>query len=163
MVWYFALGVRCVGLVGGVWVRGPARAGDEVSDYRRWPVVEYRLLRSEAMGYASSQALQGLSFHARPDGAGSFEIRCKGVAVMEVENAPARVLLRMPSDALARAPDIARPLEIFQHWLVADSSHAAVLGERSAPSRLQAQLRPVAAGVPPLDRWLPGWLAHGLR
>jgi hypothetical protein len=154
--WYFALAVLCVGLAGAVWMQWPAPAGDEVSAYRKLPVVEYRLLRSEAMGYASSQALQGLSFHARPDGAGSFEIRCKGVAVMEVENAPARVLLRMPAGALTRAPDVARLLESFQQWLVEEPGHAGSMGERSEPSWLEARLRDVVEGVPPGERCVFG-------
>ncbi|WP_313050638.1 cold-shock protein [Stenotrophomonas cyclobalanopsidis] len=154
--WYFALAVLCVGLAGAVWMQWPAPASDEVSAYRKLPVVEYRLLRSEAMGYASSQALQGLSFHARADGAGSFEIRCKGVAVMAVENAPARVLLRMPSDALTRAPDVSRLLESFQQWLVEEPSHARLVGERGEPSWLEARLRDVVEGVPPAERCVFG-------
>jgi len=155
--WVFALAVLGLGLAGALWMHA-LPAGEEVSAYRKLSFVEYRVLRGDAMAYAASQAYQGFSFHSRPDGAGSFEIRCRGVVVMEVENGPARVLLRMPSDALKRAPDIARLLELFQHWMVEDSSHARLLDERGEPRWLQAWLRHVVEGVPRRERCLPwGW------
>lgn len=60
----------------------------------------------------------------------SFEIRCKGVLVLDVENAPSRVLIRMPADARWRAPDIERLRISFERWLDLHQSQGRLLVER---------------------------------
>lgn len=77
--------------------------------------------------------------HARHAGATSFEIRCKGAVVMDVENAPSRVLIRMPADARWRAPDIERLRISFERWLDLHQSQGRLLVESAGHSWVEAR------------------------
>lgn len=154
--WYFAVALVCGTLAGAVWMHWPAPTDDEVTAYRKLPVLDYRMLRMDAMAYAQTQVNQGLAFHARPDGTDSFEIRCKGVIVLAVENAPGEVVLHRPSNALRRAPDIVRLMDSFQRLLVLDPRQERLAAKRDEPSWLEAQLRRITERVPGPERCVFG-------
>lgn len=152
--WRFALALLGVGFAGAVWMHWPAPAGDVVSAYRKLPVMHYRMVQTDAMVFAEAKAYQGLRFVPRTDGTGSFEIRCKGVPVLVVENTPARVLVRLPADGLRRAPDVAWLLDTQRLWLVPEPGNAAVGGMRGKPSWWEARWREVVERVPRRQRCL---------
>lgn len=54
------------------------------------------MLHRNAPGFVAAKADEGFELHAQHAGATSFEIRCKAVLVIDVENASSRVLIRMP-------------------------------------------------------------------
>lgn len=85
----------CIALIGAVWAEWPEPAGDQVWAYQKLQPVDYRLLHSDALGFVTAKADEGFELHTRYAGVTSFEIRCKGVLVMDVENAPSRVLIRL--------------------------------------------------------------------
>src|SRR2546427_322255 len=89
----------CASIMGAVWVGWPEPAGDQVWAYQKLQPVDYRLLHSDALGFVTAKAQEGFELRTRYAGTTSFEIRCKGVLVLDVENAPSRVLIRMPADA----------------------------------------------------------------
>jgi len=101
--------------------------------------ADYRLLHSDALGFVSAKAHEGFELHTRHTRATSFEIRCKGVLVMDVENAPSRVLIRMPADARWRAPDIERLRVSFERWLDLHQSQGRLLVESAGPSWVEAR------------------------
>ena len=107
----------CASIMAAVWMGWPEPAGDQVWAYQKLRPADYRLLHSDALGFVTAKAHEGFELHARHAGATPFEIRCKGVLVMEVENAPSRVLIRMPADARWRAPDIERVRIRLERWM----------------------------------------------
>jgi len=74
--------------------------------------------------------------------------------VMDVENAPSRVLIRMPADARWRAPDIERLRISFERWLDLHQSQGRLLVESAGPSWAEAWLRRFGAAVPDGQRCL---------
>jgi len=88
-----AAAVMCIAVIGAMWMEWPEPAGDQVWAYQKLQPADYRLLRSDALGFVTAKAHEGFELHARHAGATSFEIRCKGVVVIDVENAPSRVLI----------------------------------------------------------------------
>lgn len=86
----------------------------------------------------------------------SFEIRCKGVLVLDVENAPSRVLIRMPADARWRAPDIERLRISFERWLDLHQSEGRLLVESAGPSWVEAWLGRFNGAMPDEQRCLSG-------
>ena len=73
---------------------------------------------------------------------------------MDVENAPSRVLIRMPADARWRAPDIERLRISFERWLFVQQSEGRVLVERAGPSWVEAWLGRFEGSVPDEQRCL---------
>jgi hypothetical protein len=129
----------CIAIIGAMWVEWPEPAGDQVWAYQKLQPADYRLLHSDALGFVTAKAHEGFELHARHAGATSFEIRCKGVLVMDVENAPSRVLIRMPADARWRAPDIERLRISFERWLDLHQSQGRLLVESAGPSWVEAR------------------------
>lgn len=129
----------CIAVIGAMCVEWPEPAGDQVWAYQKLQPADYRLLHSDARGFVTAKADEGFELHARHAKATSFEIRCKGVLVMEVENAPSRVLIRMPADARWRAPDIERLRSSFERWLDLHQSQGKLLVESAGPSWVEAR------------------------
>jgi hypothetical protein len=143
----------------------PEPAGDQVWAYQKLRPADYRLLHSDALGFVTAKAHEGFELHARHAGATSFEIRCKGVLVMDVENAPSRVLIRMPADARWRAPDIERLRTSFERWLDLHQSQGRLLVESAGPSWVEARLGRLDRSVPDDQRCVfrdPGHPSAGI-
>ena len=138
----------CASIMAAVWMGWPEPAGDQVWAYQKLRPADYRLLHSDALGFVTAKAHEGFELHARHAGATSFEIRCKGVLVMDVENAPSRVLIRMPADARWRAPDIERLRTSFERWLDLHQSQGRLLVESAGPSWVEARLGRLDSSVP---------------
>ncbi|WP_329772611.1 cold-shock protein [Stenotrophomonas maltophilia] len=138
----------CIAVIGAMWVEWPEPASDQVWAYQKLQPADYRLLHSDALGFVTAKALEGFELHTRHAGATSFEIRCKGVLVMDVENAPSRVLIRMPADARWRAPDIERLRTSFERWLDLHQSQGRLLVESAGPSWVEARLGRLDSSVP---------------
>ncbi|HGM6933143.1 cold-shock protein [Stenotrophomonas maltophilia] len=138
----------CIAVIGAMWVEWPEPAGDQVWAYQKLQPADYRLLHSDALGFVTAKAHEGFELHARHARATSFEIRCKGVVVMDVENAPSRVLIRMPADARWRAPDIERLRISFERWLDLHQSQGRLLVESAGPSWVEARLGRLDRSVP---------------
>lgn len=144
----------CIAVIAAMWMEWPEPAVDQVWAYQKLQPADYRLLHSHARGFVTAKAHEGVELHARHAGATSFEIRCKGVLVMDVENAPSRVLIRMPADARWRAPDIERLRISFERWLDLHQSQGRLLVESAGPSWAEAWLRRFGAAVPDGQRCL---------
>ncbi len=84
----------------------------------------------------------------------------RGVLVMDVENTPSRVLIRMPADARWRAPDIERLRTSFERWLDLHQSQGRLLVESAGPSWVEARLGRFDGLVPDEQRCLLGGPAH---
>ncbi|MBH1540185.1 cold-shock protein [Stenotrophomonas maltophilia] len=138
----------CASIMAAGWMGGPEPAGDQGWAYQKLRPADYRLLHSDALGFVTAKAHEGFELHARHAGATSFEIRCKGVLVMDVENAPSRVLIRMPADARWRAPDIERLRTSFERWLDLHQSQGRLLVESAGPSWVEARLGRLDRSVP---------------
>ncbi|EKT4087163.1 cold-shock protein [Stenotrophomonas maltophilia] len=138
----------CASIMAAVWMGWPEPAGDQVWVYQKLRPADYRLLHSDALGFVTAKAHEGFELHARLAGATSFEIRCKGVLVMDVENVPSRVLIRMPADARWRAPDIERLRFSFERWLDLHQSQGRLLVESAGPSWVEARLGRLDRSVP---------------
>lgn len=146
----------CASIMGAVWVGWPEPAGDQVWAYQKLQPADYRLLHSDAQGFVTAKAQEGFELHTRYTGVTSFEIRCKGVLVLDVENAPSRVLIRMPADALQRAPDIERLRISFERWLFVQQSEGRVLVDSAGPSWIEARLKRFDGSMPDKQRCLFG-------
>ncbi|HDS1826828.1 TPA: cold-shock protein [Stenotrophomonas maltophilia] len=144
----------CAAITVAVWMGWPEPAGDQVWAYQKLRPADYRMLHSQALGFVAAKAREGFELHARHVGATSFEIRCKRVLVMDVENAPSRVLIRMPADARWRAPDIERLRISFERWLLVQQIEGRVLVERAGPSWVEAWLGRFEGSVPDEQRCL---------
>ncbi|WP_414497040.1 cold-shock protein [Stenotrophomonas maltophilia] len=138
----------CASIMGAVWAGWPEPAGDQVWAYQKLQPADYRLLHSDALGFVTAKAQEGFELRTRYAGTTSFEIRCKGVLVLDVENAPSRVLIRMPADARWRAPDIERLRASFERWLDLHQSEGRLLVERAEPSWVEARLGRLDRSVP---------------
>ena len=143
-----AAAAACIVLIGAMWAGWPEPAGEQVWAYQKLRPADYRLLHSDALGFVTAKADEGFELHTRYAGATSFEIRCKGVLVMDVENAPSRVLIRMPADAWWRAPDIERLRISFERWLDLHQSQGQLLVESAGPSWLEARFGRFSGEVP---------------
>lgn len=141
-----AAAVMCIAVIGAVWAAWPEPAGDQVWAYQKLQPADYRLLHSDALGFVTAKAHEGFELRTRYAGVTSFEIRCKGVLVLEVENAPSRVLIRMPADARWRAPDIERLRISFESWLDLHQSEGRLLVESAGPSWVEAWLGRLGRG-----------------
>ncbi|MBM9912913.1 MULTISPECIES: cold-shock protein [Stenotrophomonas] len=154
------LGLAVVALCGvlavAVWMHWPEPAGEQVWAYQTLHEVDYRLLRGDALGFVTAKTQEGFELHTRYSEATYFEIRCKGVRVMVVENASSRVLIRIPTDALRRAPDIARLHANVPRWLDHDQSHDLLLVSPDEPSWFLTVLRRLFERVPRKDRCVLG-------
>ncbi|HHA2976304.1 TPA: cold-shock protein [Stenotrophomonas maltophilia] len=155
-----AAAVVCIAVIGAMWVEWPEPAGDQVWAYQKLRPADYRLLHSDALGFVTAKAYEGFELYARHAGATSFEIRCKGVLVMDVENAPSRVLIRMPADARWRAPDIERLRSSFERWLDLHQSQGRLLVESAGPSWVEARFGHFDGLVPDEQRCLFGGPGH---
>lgn len=142
----------CTAITVAVWMGLPEPAGDQVWAYQKLRPADYRMLHSEALGFVAAKAREGFELHARHVGATSFEIRCKGVLVMDVENAPSRVLIRMPADARLRSPDIEQLRISFERWLLVQQIEGRLLVERAGPSWAEAWLGRFTGLVPDEQR-----------
>lgn len=149
-----AAATMCTAVIGAVWAGWPEPAGDRVWAYQKLQPADYRLLYSDALGFVTAKADEGFELHAHHAGATSFEIRCKGVLVMDVENAPTRVLIRLPGDAQWRAPDIERLRLSFEHWLDLHQSKGRLLVERAGPSWAEKRFGRFTGSVPDAQRCL---------
>ncbi|CAH0196203.1 cold-shock protein [Stenotrophomonas lactitubi] len=150
----FAPAAACIVLIGAMWAGWPEPAGEHVWAYQKLRPADYRLLHSDALGFVTAKADEGFELHTRYAGVTSFEIRCKGVLVMDVENAPSRVLIRVPADALTRAPDIERLRLSFERWLDLHQSKGRLLVESARPSWLEARFGRFGGAVPDQQRCL---------
>lgn len=148
----FAAAAACIVLISAMWAGWPEPAGDQVWAYQKLQPADYRLLHSDALGFVTAKADEGFELHTRYAGVTSFEIRCKGVRVLAVENASPRVVIRIPTDALRRAPDIAYLHANFRRWLSQDPSRARLLAAPDEPSWFEARLRSVLGRVPRKQR-----------
>ncbi|MNV08613.1 hypothetical protein D3C71_990800 [compost metagenome] len=155
-----AAAVACIVLIGAMWAGWPEPAGEQVWAYQKLRPADYRLLHSDALGFVTAKADEGFALHTRYAGVTSFEIRCKGVLVMDVENAPSRVLIRMPADALWRAPDIERLRLSFERWLEYHKSPGRLLVESATPSWLEARFGRFSGAGPEGQRCLLGTAGH---
>ncbi len=138
----------CIAVIGAMWVEWLEPAGDQVWAYQKLQPADYRLLHSDALGFVTAKAHEGSELHARHAGATSFEIRCKGVRVLAVENASPRVVIRIPTDALRRAPDIAHLHANFRRLLSQAPNRARLLWASDEPSWLGARLHSALGRVP---------------
>lgn len=155
-------GAVCIAVIGVVWAAWPKPAVDQVWAYQKLQQADYRLLHSDALGFVTAKAQEGFELHTRYAGTTSFEIQCKGVVVLDVENAPSRVLIRMPADALQRAPDIERLRLSFERWLDLHQNQGQLLVESAGPSWVEAWFGRFTGSVPkgeqclleaPVRRW----------
>ena len=156
----FAAAAACIVLIGAMWAGWPEPAGEQVWAYQKLRPADYRLLHSDALGFVTAKADEGFELHTRYAGVTSFEIRCKGVLVMDVENAPSRVLIRMPANALWRAPDIERLRISFDRWLVYHQSQGLLLMEGAGPSWIEARFGRFIESVTDQQRCLLGGAGH---
>ncbi len=150
----------CAAITVAVWMGWPEPAGDQVWAYQKLRPADYRMLHSEALGFVAAKTDEGFELYARHVGATSFEIRCKGVLVMDVENAPSRVLIRMPADARWRSPGIERLRISFERWLLVQQIEGRLLVERAGPSWVEARFGPFTGLVPDEQRCLLGAPGH---
>ncbi|CAM0120612.1 putative cold shock protein [Stenotrophomonas maltophilia] len=79
---------------------------------------------------------------------------------MEVENAPSRVLIRMPADARWRAPNIERLRISFERWLDLHQSQGRLLVESAGPSWVEARFGRFNGLVQDEQRCLLGARGH---
>lgn len=145
-----------IAVIGAMWVEWPEPAGDQLWAYQKLQPADYRLLHSDARGFVTAEAHEGVELHARHAEATSFEIRCKGVVVMEVENAPSRVLIRMPADARWRAPDIELLRIGFERWLDLHQSQGRLLVESAGPPWVEERFGRFNGAMPDEQRCLSG-------
>ncbi|MBN5049560.1 cold-shock protein [Stenotrophomonas maltophilia] len=155
-----AAAVACIVLISAMWAGWSEPAGDQVWAYQKLRPADYRLLHSHALGFVTAKADEGFELHTRYAGVTSFEIRCKGVLVMDVENAPSRVLIRMPANALWRAPDIERLRLSLERWLDYHQSQGQLLVESAGPSWVEARFGRFIESVTDQQRCLLGGAGH---
>lgn len=156
MKYGLAAAAVCAAITVAVWMGLPEPAGDQVWAYQKLRPADYRLLYSDALGFVAAKADEGFELYTRHAEATSFEIRCKGVVVMDVENVPSRVLIRLPADARWRAPDIELLRGSFERWLDLHQSEGRLLMERAGPSWVEARFGRFDGLVPDEQRCLSG-------
>lgn len=153
----FAAGVAVCGVFAAVvWLHWPDAMSDRVWAYEPLHQVNHRLLRGDAQGFVAAKAEQGYALRRRHGGGTSFQVLCKGVRVLDVTIAPSRVVMRMPADALWRAPDVEHLRVSLHQWLQHGQGRRQWLVAQREPTWLQMRVR--GAGVPPVngERCLPG-------
>lgn len=133
----FTAVAACIALFGTVWAAWPAPASEQVWSYQKLQPVDYRQLHSNALAFVTVKRRQGFELRARNGDAGpvSFEILCRGVQVLDVENTAARVVIRMPGGWADARAGHRRPARQFralddhlsERQLVADGAGGAVM------------------------------------
>jgi len=130
----------------------PDPAGEQIQAYQALHAFDCRSLRSDALGFVATKAQDGFELHTFYSEATPFEIRCKGVRVLAVENASPRVVIRIPTDALWRAPNIGYLHANFRRWLSQSPSSAWLLVAPDTLSWFESRLRGVLGRVPRTQR-----------
>lgn len=151
----------CAMLAGVVWLYWPNTASDRVWAYEALPGAGYPRLLGDAQGYVAANASQGLALHQWRGEGPVFEVLCKGVRVMDVESGPTRLVIRMPADALWRAPGIRHLRLGLQQRLDYGRAAPWMLVSRSEPTWLEVRLHASTGSVPDEQRCLAGTRQQG--
>ena len=104
------------------WANGPALADATMSVHRGIEPRQFELLRSQAQAFAGAMRSHGYSLTSAEWSATSFVLYCRGVAVLDVQNAPSQLVIRIPRDVQLRAPAIVQLYADVQRWL--DPGHS---------------------------------------
>ena len=83
----------------------PQSAAEEKWVYPKVGFAEFEKLYGSAHGFVSERRATGFTIHPADAVAPSFQVRCKGFPVLRVERTKPTVALRLPADALQRAPE----------------------------------------------------------
>ncbi len=83
----------------------PQSAAEETWVYPKVGFAEFEKLYGSAHGFASERRATGFTIYPADAVARSFQVRCKGFPVLRVERTKPTVALRLPADALQRAPE----------------------------------------------------------
>ncbi|HAL21679.1 MAG TPA: hypothetical protein DCP40_02930 [Stenotrophomonas sp.] len=83
----------------------PQSAAEQKWVYPKTGFAEFEKLYGSAHGFVSTRRATGFTIYPADAVAPSFQVRCKSFPVLRVERTKATVALRLPADALQRAPE----------------------------------------------------------
>ncbi|AWH21515.1 hypothetical protein C1933_09960 [Stenotrophomonas sp. ZAC14D2_NAIMI4_6] len=83
----------------------PQSAAEETWVYPKMEFAEFEKLYGSAHEFVSTRRATGFTIYPADAVAPSFQVRCKGFPVLRVERTKPTVALRLPADALQRAPE----------------------------------------------------------
>ncbi|MBK0026238.1 hypothetical protein IAE57_08675 [Stenotrophomonas sp. S48] len=83
----------------------PQTAAEEKWVYPKVGFAEFEKLYGSAHEFVSTRRATGFTIYPANAVAPSFQVRCKGFPVLRVERTKPTVALRLPADALERAPE----------------------------------------------------------
>ncbi|AWH25388.1 hypothetical protein C1932_09955 [Stenotrophomonas sp. YAU14D1_LEIMI4_1] len=83
----------------------PQSAAEETWVYPKVGFAEFEKLYGSAHEFVSTRRATGFTIYPADAVAPSFQVRCKGFPVLRVERTKPTVALRLPADALQRAPE----------------------------------------------------------
>ncbi|AWH17635.1 hypothetical protein C1922_10125 [Stenotrophomonas sp. ZAC14D2_NAIMI4_7] len=103
---FVASGVIVIGALAAIaWLPWPQGTAEATRAYPKAGFVEYGQLYGSAHGFVSTRRAPGFTVYPADAAAPSFQVRCRGVVVLQVESTTTAVTLRLPADALQRAPE----------------------------------------------------------
>ncbi|AWH30917.1 hypothetical protein C1931_19325 [Stenotrophomonas sp. YAU14A_MKIMI4_1] len=83
----------------------PQSAAEQKWVYPKMGFAEFEKLYGSAHEFVSTRRATGFTIYPADAVAPSFQVRCKGFPVLRVERTKPTVALRLPADALQRAPE----------------------------------------------------------
>ena len=103
---FLASGVIVIGTLAAIaWAPWPQGAAEETWVYPKQRYVEFGQLYGSARGFVSTRRAPGFTIYPADGAAPSFQVRCRGAVVLQVESTTLSLALRLPADALERAPE----------------------------------------------------------
>ncbi|MBA0446534.1 hypothetical protein D7Y61_04185 [Stenotrophomonas maltophilia] len=119
------------------------------------PGDRFSNLRRQAIQFVDARQWQGFHFVERKEH-GSFQVHCRGVPVLWLENRPEHVLMQTSLDAEQRAPEVLQ-LRAFLRWQLQPLDYLEqVLIGVPEPVLMDRVLGKLAGGVPDGVRCVKG-------
>ncbi|AWH29208.1 MULTISPECIES: hypothetical protein [Stenotrophomonas] len=122
----------------------PQSAAEEKWVYPKVGFAEFEKLYGSAHEFVSTRRATGFTIYPADAVAPSFQVRCKGFPVLRVERTKPTVALRLPADALQRAPE--------SEALYLDLQHLLALNQIEGVSIPDGRARPWWRAGPPVPK-----------
>lgn len=112
---HWAVMALCLALVVAAGTLWPEPAEPEAFTYRSVSDHAFWKLRVHALQFAEARSREGFEFAEATPASASFQVRCKGTVVLQVEARQPHLLIKLPLGAKQRAPAIVH-LQATLQW-----------------------------------------------
>ncbi|WP_329853055.1 hypothetical protein [Stenotrophomonas pavanii] len=132
---------------GIVWITYPTSLESELRTFRSLPPEAFKMLRDDAIAFARANASKGITIEAAPPQSSVFELRCRRVPLLLVENGHDLLTLDIFGYADRRAPGIAKLQDQMTSRLIPEGQPGKPGPISGEPSGLEALIMKHRDGV----------------